>query len=89
VPFGQAVAWSWSTKAWLPLTPALVQQPSITPELLTGFPAMAAPAAVPPATNARAVATVITMLRSLMVVLPFGWRSWPNATLVGGRTMGR
>jgi hypothetical protein len=49
VPFGQVVPWSCSTNACDPCTPALVQQPSITPELLTGPDAMAAPAVPAPA----------------------------------------
>jgi hypothetical protein len=45
----------------------LVQQPWITPELSTGPPAMAAPALVPPATNAKAAAAVITILLTVML----------------------
>jgi hypothetical protein len=41
----------------------------MTPELLTGLDAMAAPAAVPPATNARAAAPVMAILRIRMAIL--------------------
>jgi len=67
VPFGQVVPASCSTNTCVPLIAPLVQQPWITPELSTGPPAMAAPALVPPATNAKAAAAVITILLTVML----------------------
>src|SRR3984957_2177221 len=37
LPFGQVVPWSCKTMMWLPLTPALLQQASMTPEPDTGL----------------------------------------------------
>jgi hypothetical protein len=70
VPFGQLVPASCSTITCEPLIAALVQQPWMVPSLPTGPAAMAAPAAVPPATNARAAAPVMTILLAFMLASP-------------------
>jgi hypothetical protein len=62
VPLGQLVSAFCSTKMCEPWNAALVQHPWMTPLESIGPLLIAAPAAVPPATSASAVAPVITAL---------------------------
>jgi hypothetical protein len=77
VPLGHVVPWFCRTMTWLPLIAALVQHPSMTPELDTGLvleiTAAAATAVPAPSSSVTAPATMAVRVgRSLglfMIVL--------------------
>jgi hypothetical protein len=64
VPLGHVVPWFCKTMTWLPFTAALVQHPSMTPELDTGLlDITAAVATAVPAARNSVTAAAITAVR--------------------------